>query len=191
MATYNFDFDGDGVGQCSTPAADTMQPLNDNKAEVIAAIDGLVTASSTAGHIGTAWSYYFLSPKWNGVLPETAHAAPYGTPKLRKFAVLMTDGEYNTEYDKDGLRVGLIGAGSAGNGNNSSGQAIAICNQMKNDGIEVFTVGFDLGGNKTAINTLKNCATDASKAYTVETGDQLKQAFRDIAIRLTELHLSK
>lgn len=191
MSTYNLDLNGDGVGECSLPEADTMRPLSDNKADVITAIDGLVTAQSTAGHIGTAWSYYFLSPKWNSVLPEASHALPYGTPKLRKFAVLMTDGEYNSEYDKLGLPVGLFGAGSSANGSNSAGQAVALCNQMKHDDIEIYTVGFDLGGNQTAIDTLKKCATDASKAYTVDTGDQLKQAFRDIAVRLSQLHISK
>ena len=191
MATYNLDFNRDGQGDCYVAAEDTMRPLTDNKSSVLAAIDGLKTGGSTAGHVGTAWSYYFLSPQWNAVLPDTSHASDFGASKLRKFAVLMTDGEYNAVYDKDGIPAGFPGAGSSANGSSSSGQAIAICNQMKQDGIEVYTVGFDLGSNDNAINTLKNCASDKSRAYTVETGEQLKQAFRDIAIRLTELHLSK
>ena len=61
---------------------------------------------------------------------------------------------------------------------------------MKKRGIEVFTVGFDLPSTSAA-QTLASCATDASMAYTVATGEQLRAAFRDIAIRTTELHLAK
>jgi hypothetical protein len=41
---------------------------------------------------------------------------------------------------------------------------------MKQQKVEVYTVGFALGSNTTAINTLLNCATDASKAYRAENG---------------------
>ena len=34
---------------------------------------------------------------------------------------------------------------------------------MKNAGITVYTVGFDLGGSTAAINMLRNCASDPSK----------------------------
>ncbi len=30
----------------------------------------------------------------------------HGTAGLKKYAILMTDGEYNIEYDKDGVKVG-------------------------------------------------------------------------------------
>ena len=52
-------------------------------------------------------------------------------------------------------------------------------------------VGFDLGGNTTAINTLRSCASDAAHAYLADSGEQLKQAFRDIGIKLTDLYVSK
>ena len=62
---------------------------------------------------------------------------------------------------------------------------------MKATGITVYTVGFQLGGNKTAIETLNQCATEPGKFYNADDGDQLKQAFRDIALKLTSLYLSK
>ena len=62
---------------------------------------------------------------------------------------------------------------------------------MKAKGIIVYTVGFDLGGNQTAIDTLSGCATNSSKFYNADNGDQLKQAFRDIALKISQLYLSQ
>lgn len=177
-------------GTCATKANAEMMPLSLDKAAVLAKIDGLTTGSGTAGHLGTAWSYYFLSPKWNAVLPAASQAAAYKTAKLKKIAILMTDGEYNQEYDPNGVDAGDKHGGSSANGVTSAAQAIALCAEMKKNGIEVFTVGFDLP-NQAAINTVNGCASDPNKAYTVATGEQLKAAFRDIAIRTTELHLAK
>jgi hypothetical protein len=61
---------------------------------------------------------------------------------------------------------------------------------MKAKGIEVYTVGFQLD-NQTAIDTLSKCATDASHFYNSSTGDALKAAFRDIALKISTLYLSQ
>ena len=176
---------------CSTPVSGTVLPLTSDKSTLLSMVGGLTTGGGTAGHVGTAWAYYMLSPKWASIVPDGSEAVAYGTANVKKIAILMTDGEYNYTYDNKGIRVGDGNAGPSANGNSSSGQSIAICNQMKQDGIEVYTVGFDLGGNQNAINTLKNCASDKDKAYIAESGAALKTVFRDIAIKLTDLHLSK
>jgi len=62
---------------------------------------------------------------------------------------------------------------------------------MKLKGIEVYTVGFQLGGSKLATDTLSKCATDASHFYNSTTGDALKAAFRDIALKISTLYLSQ
>lgn len=185
MSTYTQD------GRCVIDSGAVVSPLSLDKTGIKKKIDALMTGGGTAGHLGTAWAYYMLSPKWNAVLPLASQASAYDTPKLKKIAVLMTDGEYNLEYDANGIDTSDKVAGSSANGVNSAAQAIAICTEMKKNGIDVYTVGFDLGGNVTAINTMNKCASDASKSYTVATGEQLRAAFRDIAIRTTELHLSK
>ena len=174
---------------CVTPSNGEMTPLKNDKAAILAKIQGLTLGGGTAGHVGTAWAYYFLSPEWNGVMPSAAnHAQPYGTEKLKKIAILMTDGEYNRPRDSKGLADNDDLAGSAVNGQTSAQQAVQICTKMKEDGIEVYTVGFDLD-NQTAIDTLAACASGTEHAYVAATGAQLKAAFRDIAIKLTELHL--
>jgi hypothetical protein len=60
---------------------------------------------------------------------------------------------------------------------------------MKAAGITVYSVGFDLGGNETAIDTLRDCASSPEDFYNATTGDELRQAFRDIALKISTLRL--
>ena len=178
-------------GNCSTPSSAEVMPLTNNKANLISKIDGLTLGGGTAGHIGTSWAYYMLSPKWSSLLTGLSLPVAYNTPKTQKIAILMTDGEYNYTYDNSGVPTTANGANGSANGNSSAAQALATCNQMKQDGIDVYTVGFDLGGNQTAENTLKNCASDNSKYYNAEDAEALKRSFRDIALKISQLYLSK
>ena len=177
-------------GECGQKSSDNeVVAMSSDKNKLLQKIEKLAIGGGTAGHIGTAWAYYMLSPKWVSVVPHESAAVNYGTPKTEKIAILMTDGEYNFTYNNKGIPTNYS-HGNA-NGNSSAGQAIAICNQMKQNGIKVYTVGFNLGGNHTAVNTLTTCATDPSKFYNAEDGAQLKSAFRDIALKVSQLHLTR
>ncbi|HRD75642.1 MAG TPA: VWA domain-containing protein, partial [Hyphomicrobiaceae bacterium] len=84
----------------------------------------------------------------------------------------MTDGEYNTRL------------GSSASSSTVSNKAKTLCTNMKAQGITVYTIGFELDGNATAINVLQNCASTPDKFYNASSGVELRQAFRDIALRL-------
>jgi Flp pilus assembly protein TadG len=183
-----YDYTGDSSNACSLIAADEVLPLTSSKSALTSKISNLALAGSTAGQIGTAWAWYLLSPNWNTLWPSSP-ALAYSPGKLQKIAVLMTDGEYNLQYDDKGIVTGETGAGSAANGDSTT-QARAVCAAMKKAGITVYTVGFDLGGSQSAITTLSGCATDSTKFYNTTTGDQLKQAFRDIALKINQLYLT-
>jgi hypothetical protein len=73
------------------------------------------------------------------------------------------------------------------------GQAEDLCANMKNNlGITVYTVGFDVGGaDSSASQLLSQCATDPGKYYDAQDEDELQQAFRDIALKLSSLYISK
>ena len=176
---------------CSQSAANAVVPLSNNKTALKNAISGLVLGGGTAGHLGTAWAWYTISPDWASVLPGTSQPAAYGTEKLDKIAILMTDGEYNEEYTSEGISTGSRGAGNTAANGSSVVQAKALCDGMKAKGITVYTVGFDLGGNNTAITTLTYCATDSTHFYNATDGNELRQAFRDIALKISDLYLSK
>ena len=165
---------GCGIG----PTASIM-PLTTDKAALKARIDSMVGSGITAGHLGTAWAWYLLSPNWRTVFTRASAPRPYNTKALRKIAVLMTDGEFNYEY-------------AAEEQGTSISQAKRLCAEMKtaSRGIEIFTVGFKLD-TKEAIDTLNACATDASYAFLAQDAAQLEAVFKDIAYRTVPLHLAR
>ncbi|MBL8566939.1 MAG: pilus assembly protein [Hyphomicrobiaceae bacterium] len=187
----------DTDGAC-LPSQASIIPLSSDKVMLKEEIDGYVASGTTAGHIGTAWAWYMLSPNWEQRVPVESKPASYsmltelnsrGMPKLRKIAVLMTDGEYNTQYCDNGVSTSYVSC-TLPNGN-AAAQAKKLCTNMKAKGIDVYTVGFALGGNATAIDTLKSCASNPGQFYEAENGEQLKQSFRDIALKISDLYLSK
>ncbi len=183
-------------GSCQMSADNEIIPLSADRTMLKAKIDGLDIAGSTAGQIGTAWAWYLLSPNWASVFPAGRRPVAYGTPATNKIAILMTDGEYNTGYcngvnasNSNGSNDSQINCNMT-NGTSPT-QAASMCTAMKLTGITVYTVGFELGGNATAITTLRNCATDVSKFYNAEDGSALRAAFRDIALQIATLRLSQ
>lgn len=133
-------------------------------------------------------TWYTLSPKWKNVWPESSEPAPYGHlnatgpgggPKLRKVAILMTDGAYNSFRSWKGQDQGQM-----------SSWAKQLCTNMKAEGIEVFTVGFELdslsGTERTiAEDTLQSCGSSIEHFYSTLDINQLKQAFKEIASKIS------
>ncbi len=108
-----------------------------------------------------------------------------GAPKLRKVAVLLSDGGYNTLRGGKDLDQQMV-----------SNHAKQLCANMKAKGIEVFTVGFAFdqlppGQRAIATDTLKSCGNDVRHFYKTLTVEDLKVAFRDIAVQMSSLYLSK
>ncbi|MFA5900670.1 MAG: pilus assembly protein [Hyphomicrobium sp.] len=184
-------------GDCTVPSDSYVQPLTSDTTLLREKIESLSASGGTAGHLGTAWAWYTLSPNWNSLWATDNQAKPYPDPAakdgVQKVAILMTDGDYNTQYDSDGI---LANYGStsycpdAANGCSTT-QALALCGAMKQKGIELYTVGFKVGAYSSAAQTLKTCATDDTKYYNADDGDALSEAFADIAIKLTTVYLSK
>jgi hypothetical protein len=173
---------------CGLPASAEVMPLSSSRDALEAKIEGLGAKGGTAGQVGTAWAWYMLAPDWGSLWPTTGPVA-YGTPDLRKVAVLMTDGEYNTEYTSDGILTGSPGAGSSPANSDSATQAKELCTNTKAKGIEVYTVGFQV--SSSAASLLRNCATEPTWFYDAKNPEQLAQSYRDIALKLSALYLSK
>lgn len=155
-----------------------VQPLTSDRSTLHRAIDRLDADGYTAGHLGAAWAWYLVSPEWAGVWPGESAPAPYGSRRLIKAVVLMTDGEFNTSY-----RNGRTNR-------TSDSQARNICDEMKARDVVVFTVGFDLR-EAGAIRTLEDCASSPKHHYLAASGEDLRKAFLDIGVKLTNLRLSE
>ncbi len=215
------------------PAAEVM-PLTNDKQSLIDLIEsnGFKAEGFTGGNLGTAWAWYMLSPTWWSSIPSDVHAsgrqAAYPdlptscanwescppaerTGEVKKFAVLMTDGEYNMQFCDGGSKVtgASIPDRNAGPGNKEKGnctsplgssntQALALCTAMKKAGIVVYTVGFGLGTSGTQVTMLRNCASGdghfskpGKLFYNTQTGTELRSAFRHIATSIASLYVSQ
>lgn len=167
-----------------------IQPLTANKKKLLDTIASFKASGYTAGHIGIQWSWYMLSNGWKDFLPAESLPAKSAKGSTIKYAVLMTDGEFNTAYAGNNIKD-YDGGGQIPN---SSNRAKSLCTAMKNEGIQVFTVGFQLK-EKSAKDTLKACSTPDTASrkyyYDVSTGAELNAAFLEIAQNVEVLALTK
>ncbi len=175
-----------------TSACPTAQvlPLSGDAKALKARIAGLQASGATAGHIGIQWGWYMLSQRWGDVLPGKAKP---GKPAkgLAKYAIIMTDGEFNLSYaDAKSADDAYVPAGKG----QARAEAVKLCNEMRKAGIEVFTIGFMLE-EKNAKATMKACASPDAKGtkhyFEAASGKALDQAFREIAANIEKLTLTR
>jgi von Willebrand factor type A domain len=182
---WNYDL----AGTCeNTAEANEILPLTNNKATLKARINGLEAVGSTAGALGTSMAWFTLSPNFSSIWPSTATPQSYslitqtnsdGVKALRKIAVLMSDGGYNTYRSWiDQANVPTIAKASKD-----------ICAAMKAKGIEIFTVGYDLGNLSAneaanATDVMQSCATDAAHFFNSSDSAALQTAFEQIGSQI-------
>lgn len=169
------------------PSGSKITALTDDASALGRAIDALRTSGSTAGHLGTAWAWYLVSPKWGGVWPASARPVEYGDKRTIKAVILMTDGVYNTFGGTCDRGCTNLSAEAQ----RSQAAARSLCSSMKDgDKVVVYTIGFKLD-DAIAESVLRDCATSESKFHRAENREQLRTAFRTIAEDLMRLRLSK
>jgi Flp pilus assembly protein TadG len=177
-ATDTSNYNSSGTCSSGNDPSATMSiiPLTSNKTTLKDEIALLDTSNTTAGHLGTAWAWYLISPNWAGIWPAGSTPGAYdksAKPSLKKYAILMTDGDYNTQYTST----------------NSKTQAGNLCTNMKTAGVEVYTIGAQVSDN--AKTFLKSCATDNNHYYDATDGVKLQAAFRDIALKISSLRVAR
>lgn len=164
-ATALWTTDSNKVAACTPGATAEILPLTNTRTVLEAKIESLVASGGTAGHIGTAWAWYAISESWSSFW-GTASAPEPMNPKLLKAAVLMTDGKYNN-------------CGGNSSCNTSDDQALKFCENMKEQGIRVFTVGFAIPEGSTARSTLISCASPGDYHFPYNSAD-MREAFQSI-----------
>ncbi|MDX2155572.1 MAG: pilus assembly protein TadG-related protein [Hyphomicrobiaceae bacterium] len=166
-------------GASACPGNAEVVALSDDKSMLRNEVNSWRTGGSTAGHLGAAWAWYLVSPSWATVWGGTAPANyRSGT---EKYVILMTDGIYNT--------VGGVSRGDTGpTAAQSKRFAGDTCGAMKDKGIVVYTIGFQVPASVKG--DLRGCASAASKFYDANDADTLRDAFRAIASEINSLRLS-
>lgn len=176
----------------SCPAS-PLVPLTSDEGLLLNRVKNFYADGYTAGHIGVQWTRYMLSPSWRPALEAKVPGsgpAEYTDKKAKKIAILMTDGEFNTAF----AGVPLSEKTRNEQGGVSRPAAEKLCALMKDDRIEIFTVGFVLK-EAAAIQVMKNCATqdysNVKHFYLAADAAELKAAFSNIAANVEQLALVK
>ncbi len=146
-------------------------------------VNDYLASGWTAGHIGAAWGWYLLSPEWGSVFTGASKPSDYDPQKVAKAVVIMTDGEFNAAYLN-----GDLASSDPAQADLAYSQFQTLCTGMKDEGIRVFTVGYDLPAAGRAMTELETCASTGD-FYAAAAGG-LKKVFKDIADSLTALRVS-
>lgn len=173
-----------------------IRPLTNTKRDLLRDIDRMGARGTTAGHIGISWAYYMLSENWAELWPRSADPAPYSSD-VRKVAIIMTDGIFNTFYN--GTEELPSPVNQNGNQRTRSEQlARDLCANMKaevagNPGILVYTIAFE--APEQAQEVLQDCANENTNQDTfyfeADNSAELQSAFREIATSIQSLRLAQ
>ncbi|MAF56844.1 VWA domain-containing protein [Ponticaulis sp.] len=150
-----------------------LTPLTNHQGTLISAISTMPTSGGTAGHLGIAWAWYLISPDWSGIWGSDSAPRAYDEPDSTKVAILMTDGEFNTDYMSNG---------------NSFDHAQRFCDAMKAEGIVIYTVAFQ--APQQGQNILNYCSSGSEYAFNASNGEQLEEAYQAIATNISDLRIS-
>ncbi len=133
---------------------------------------------------GLTWAYRAITNKAPFEVGLSAAAAK--SKNVEKAIVLMSDGENQSSVNPDDK--------AWHNGTNlvqANQYTREICQNIKDDGIKVYTIGFGKAIPQATLDMLKECSSDSSNYYAAADGAALSQAFKSITSQLASLSISK
>ena len=157
---------------CATDVA-TILPLTSNWTQLNKKIDDMNPNGATNVTIGAIWGMATLSPS-----EPFTEAKPSTTPRLRKFMILLTDG--------DNTKNRWWGNGSSPDSRIDARTQLA-CTSIKNSGVTLYTIRV-IDGNASM---LRDCASDPSLYKEVKTASELKPVFEQIAKEISAVRLTQ
>lgn len=181
---------------------DPIVPLTTNRSRLLSTADNLrpYAASGTNIAEGLAWTWRLISPRF------VDEAAPFDE-RNKKYVILMTDGFNDVvaqEVNWNRSDYGSIGYASRRRlGTNNRDQiterldqrVATICQSIKNDDIQIFTVLFDPMGYTSSSQVealLADCATSRSRhVFKASSAEDLIGAFRAIGSEINSVRLSR
>jgi len=166
-------------------------PLSADARKLTSAIGSFVAEGGTGGHMGIQWAWYMLSENWGPVLHRSGRPMRADPKEVAKYAVLMTDGEFNLSFfDADSVNEVYDARGKGA----TRDAARRLCQEMRDTGIEIFTIGFKLE-NRAAKETMADCASpdrgNVRHYFETSSGDELNAAFMEIARNIEQLALTR
>ena len=179
-----------------------MSPLTPYRDRLEDRIDLMEPRSygGTMINVGLVWGWRALSPRWRGLWGgDTPADLPldYDEPNMQKAIILLTDGEnmmgYNEMTAYRELQDGMLGTTwQSAAENELDSRTAETCAAVKAAGIRLYTITFQQ--NDPGVQTLmRNCASAPHEDhyYDSPTNETLRQAFKDIAGKLSKLRISE
>jgi Flp pilus assembly protein TadG len=158
-------------------------------------INAMTAVGDTNIPMGLMWGWHTISPN-----APFGDGVAYGTPKTTKIIILMTDGQNENTSNSNsnasyysGLgyiwqnRIGISSGTTAQRQTAMDARETLVCNNMKAQGIVIYTVRVETTGAATA---LQGCASSPDKFYDVSDASDLDAVFQTIAGQIANLHLS-
>jgi len=201
-------FFGGGSTNCS--ADSEMIPLTADRDALVDAIAALDDNGATGGQTGVVWGWNSLSPNFSHVWPSESEPEPYDNDDVLKFAIIMTDGDNNQKYEfveterqcvswnwrgrctrREDVTVNEWRGSweSESYSNSSSTDQRALCEAMKNTGIEIFGVYFGNNDSSAGSLNMQSCASTGNY-YQATSAAELINAFSNIAKKIQQIYIS-
>ncbi|HYE46248.1 MAG TPA: pilus assembly protein TadG-related protein [Caulobacter sp.] len=177
-----------------------MQPimrLTSNWSGLKSLVDGMVATGNTNIPLGTVWGWNLLSP--GGPFGD---GAAYGTPKLTKIVLIMTDGDNvmstasndnASSYNSLGYiwqgRLGITSGGEGARTARMDKRLELLCENIKAKGVVVYTVRVEVRSGASSL--LRKCASSPDRYFDVQDSDDLNNVFQTIAGEIANLRISR
>ena len=178
------------------PAADSILTFSNDASALKSKIDGFVLSDGTGMDIGAAIGAKVLSPQTRVAMNTLTGSslkvpADYDTEVL-KVMIIMTDGEITAQLRPKDTCFHAVGGGcqkTLYKENKAETNFKDICQEAKDNGIIVYTIGFQIKKGKQSDKLLKACASSPSQYHFVETVD-VGVAFKSIAASINSVRLT-
>ena len=184
-----------GYVETSQKCLNPIVPLSTDKEALLAAINGMIINVGsykpyTYIPAGLIWGQNLLSPT-----EPFGQGADYDPNNVspRKVVVLMTDGENTLRFNSSNGRHSALSSNPATGKTQitkTNQDTAAICDYMKSNKIEIFTVAF-MVTDTDAKSLLEGCASDAEHYYDASNPEKLMAAFAGIAQSLSKVRLAR
>jgi hypothetical protein len=167
-------FPAEQYSYCDTSGAQIqpIMPLSYDWTALKSRIDSLVPTGNTNQGIGLAWGWMTLTQS------DPFNAPAKDTSYIYKDAIVILSDGLNTQnrwYS---------------NANQIDARQKILCDNAKAANITLYTIQVNTGGDPTS-SVLQYCASGLNNFYIITSASQTASAFKDIATKLSALHVAK
>ena len=171
-----------GVMNVSCPSA--LATLSTDESALIGQIKAMIGTGETYIPTGLVWGWRVLSKK--APFNQGVSQSKAKSDKITKAILLMTDGE-----NSKSARLPSSPMHNGSNVNQANSWTTTVCNNIKNEGIVIYTITFGAGISADTKSLIDNCSSGPGFAFDADNAGELNTAFTDIAEKLNALYLTK